>query len=64
MPVAVLRLIVLKQNFIVKSEKQYGTHYSYGEYSALVREGKIMSEVMSEVWGSEKAGEKEKAGKK
>ena len=49
---------------ISRYNKLHNTHYSYGEYSALVREGKIMSEVMSEVWGSEKAGEKEKAGKK
>ncbi|WP_294388536.1 hypothetical protein [uncultured Ruminococcus sp.] len=40
--------------------KLHNTHYSYGEYNALVREGKIMSEVS----GSEKAGEKKKAGKK
>lgn len=45
---------------ISRYNKLHNTHYSYGEYSALVREGKIMSEV----WGSEKAGEKKKAGKK
>lgn len=45
---------------ISRYNKLHNTHYSYGEYSALLREGKIMSEV----WGSEKAGEKKKAGKK
>lgn len=45
---------------ISRYNKLHNTHYSYGEYNALVREGKIMSEV----WGSEKAGEKKKAGKK
>ncbi|USP68894.1 hypothetical protein LCN94_01465 [Ruminococcus sp. FMB-CY1] len=41
---------------ISRYNKLHNTHYSYGEYSALVREGKIR--------GSEKAGEKKKAGKK
>lgn len=28
--------------------KRHGTHYSYGEYTALVRAGKIISDVVSE----------------
>lgn len=39
---------------ISRYNKLHNTHYSYGEYSALVREGKIMSEV----WGSGKRGGK------
>ena len=32
---------------ISRYNKLHNTHYSYGEYSALVREGKIMSEVVT-----------------
>ena len=33
---------------ISRYNKQHNTHYSYGEYSALVRAGKIISDVVSE----------------
>ncbi len=33
---------------ISRYSKQHNTHYSYGEYSALVRAGKIISDVVSE----------------
>lgn len=39
---------------ISRYNKLHNKNYSYGEYSALVREGKIMSEV----WGSGKKGGK------
>jgi hypothetical protein len=45
---------------IAKYNKIHNTYYSYGEYTALVRAGKIISEL----WDSEKAGKKKKAGKK
>lgn len=32
---------------ISRYNKLHNTHYSYGEYSALVREGKIVSDVMN-----------------
>lgn len=32
---------------ISRYNKQHNTHFSYGEYSALVREGKIVSDVMN-----------------
>lgn len=45
---------------ISRYNKLHNTHYSYGEYTALVRAGKIISKL----WDSEKAGKKKKAGKK
>lgn len=33
---------------ISRYNKQHNTHYSYGEYTALVRAGKIISDVVSE----------------
>lgn len=33
---------------ISRYNKRHGTHYSYGEYTALVRAGKIISDVVSE----------------
>lgn len=45
---------------IAKYNKIHNTYYSYGEYTALVRAGKIISELLD----SEKAGKKKKAGKK
>lgn len=33
---------------ISRYNKQHNTHYSYGEYNALVRAGKIISDVVNE----------------
>lgn len=33
---------------ISRYNKRHGTHYNYGEYTALVRAGKIISDVVSE----------------
>ena len=38
---------------IAKYNKIHNTYYSYGEYTALVRAGKIISDVVSEKRGKE-----------
>lgn len=41
----------LKQREIDEYNKKHKTHYSYGMYTALVRAGKIISDVVSEKRG-------------